>query len=34
MNLHNFKDQDAKGKALLILTYPSPLVCIGWNGAG
>lgn len=22
MNLHNFKDQDAKGKAILILTYP------------
>ena len=22
MNLHNFKDQDTKGKALLILTYP------------
>ena len=22
MNLHNFKDQDTKGKAILILTYP------------
>ena len=22
MNLHNFKDQDTKGKALLILTVP------------
>ena len=29
MNLHNFKDQDTKGKAILILTYPAAIL-IHW----